>query len=105
MRYSAATAKGVSASLKRHTEGPKMPAQTRLFLCLEDNNGVLVHDAASGATAAIDAPEAGPIETALAATGWELTDILVTHHHHDHTVEIQQVKHRYLCSCVAPECV
>src|SRR5438874_4034402 len=103
MRYSAATAKGVSASLKRHTEGPKMPAQTRLFLCLKDNFGVLVHDAASGATAAIDAPEAGPIETALAATGWQLTDILVTHHHHDHTGGIKQLKHRYRCRVVAPD--
>ena len=58
-----------------------MPAQTRLFLCLKDNYGVLLHDPASGATAAIDAPEAAPVEAALKATGWRLTDILVTHHH------------------------
>ena len=46
-----------------------MPAQTRLFLCLKDNFGVLLHDPESGATAAIDAPEAAPIEAALKATG------------------------------------
>jgi hydroxyacylglutathione hydrolase len=80
-----------------------MPAQTRLFLCLKDNFGVLVHDPASGATAAIDAPEAAPIETALKATGWRLTDILVTHHHHDHTGGIEELKHRYRCRVVAPD--
>jgi hydroxyacylglutathione hydrolase len=47
-----------------------MPAQTHLFRCLQDNFGVLVHDSASGATAAIDAPEAAPVEAALKATGW-----------------------------------
>src|SRR6476619_6279612 len=62
-----------------------MPAQTRLFLCLKDNFGVLLHDPESGATAAIDAPEAAPIEAALKETGWRLSDILVTHHPADHT--------------------
>ena len=33
-----------------------MPAQTRLFRCLKDNYGVLVHDAGAGLTASIDAP-------------------------------------------------
>src|SRR5215813_8741891 len=55
----------------------KMSAQTHLFRCLSDNFGVLIHDPASGATASIDAPEAGPVETALRTTGWKLTDILV----------------------------
>jgi hydroxyacylglutathione hydrolase len=79
-----------------------MPAETRLFLCLKDNYGVLLHDAASGATAAIDAPEAAPIEKALAATGWRLTDILVTHHHGDHTGGIAALKQKYRCRVVAP---
>jgi hydroxyacylglutathione hydrolase len=79
-----------------------MPAQTRLFLCLKDNFGVLLHDPASGATAAIDAPEAAPIEAALKATGWRLTDILVTHHHGDHTGGIEELKERYGCRVVAP---
>jgi len=50
-----------------------MPAETRLFLCLNDNYGVLLHDPASGATASIDAPAAEPVEAALKATGWKLT--------------------------------
>ena len=79
-----------------------MPAQTRLFVCLKDNFGVLVHDPASGATAAIDAPEAAPVEAALKATGWTLTDILVTHYHHDHTGGIEDLKERHRCRVVAP---
>jgi hydroxyacylglutathione hydrolase len=79
-----------------------MPAEIRLFLCLKDNYGVLLHDPASGATASIDAPEAAPIEAALKATGWNLTDILVTHHHADHTAGILQLKEKYKCRVVAP---
>ncbi len=79
-----------------------MPAQTDLFLCLKDNFGVLVHDAQSGATAAIDAPEAAPIEAALQKTGWRLTDILVTHHHADHTQGIGELKQHHKCRVVAP---
>jgi hydroxyacylglutathione hydrolase len=80
----------------------KMPADIRLFLCLKDNFGVLLHDPESGATAAIDAPEAPPIEQALKAAGWRLTDILVTHHHGDHTGGIAALKQRHQCRVVAP---
>ncbi len=43
-----------------------MPAETHLFPCLKDNYGVLLHDPGTGSTAAIDAPEAAPVEAALA---------------------------------------
>jgi hydroxyacylglutathione hydrolase len=79
-----------------------MPAEVRLFTCLSDNYGVLIHDSETGATASIDAPEAAPIEAALKATGWKLTDILVTHHHHDHTGGIQALKDKHKCRVVAP---
>jgi hydroxyacylglutathione hydrolase len=79
-----------------------MPAETKLFLCLKDNYGVLIHDSASGRTAAIDAPEAPPIEAALRATGWTLSDILVTHHHGDHTGGIADLKNKHRCRVVAP---
>ena len=75
-----------------------MPAQTHLFLCLKDNYGVLLHDPATGATAAIDAPEAAPVEAALKATGWKLTDILVTHHHADHTGGIAELKQQHVAA-------
>lgn len=80
-----------------------MAAETHLFMCLKDNFGVLLHDPATGATAAIDAPEAAPVEAALKAKGWKLTDILVTHHHADHTDGIVELKNRYKCRVVAPK--
>lgn len=79
-----------------------MSAQTHQFRCLQDNFGVLVHDPATGATAAIDAPEAAPVEAALRETGWKLTDILVTHHHGDHTGGIAELKARHNCKVTAP---
>jgi hydroxyacylglutathione hydrolase len=79
-----------------------MPAETYLFPCLKDNFGVLIHDPASGATASIDAPEAAPVEAALKKTGWRLTDILVTHHHGDHTAGIAELKAHHKCRVVAP---
>jgi hydroxyacylglutathione hydrolase len=79
-----------------------MPAKTHLFRCLKDNFGVLIHDPSTGATASIDAPEAAPVEAALKATGWRLTDILVTHHHADHTDGIVALKARHSCRVTAP---
>jgi len=79
-----------------------MSAQIHLFPCLQDNYGVLLHDSASGATAAIDAPEAAAVEAALTAKGWRLTDILVTHHHADHTGGIAALKEHHRCRVVAP---
>jgi len=38
----------------------------------------------------------------LRETGWRLTDILVTHHHADHTQGIQALKDKYKCRVVAP---
>ncbi len=69
-----------------------MTLEIRQFICLTDNIGVLVHVPESGATAAIDAPEAPPILAALAAENWWLTDILVTHHHADHVQGIAGLK-------------
>ena len=52
--------------------------------CLTDNYAYLLHDAASGHTTLVDAPESAPILNALAARGWALSQILLTHHHADH---------------------
>jgi len=61
-----------------------MPLTLRTVPCLSDNYAYLVHDPATGATAVVDVPEVAPILAALDAEGWTLTDILITHHHHDH---------------------
>jgi hydroxyacylglutathione hydrolase len=52
--------------------------------CLSDNYAFLLHDRASGTTALIDVPEAAPIKAELAAQGWTLDQIWLTHHHPDH---------------------
>ena len=72
-----------------------MAAHIHQFLCLKDNFGVLVHDPRARTTASIDAPEAGPVLAALAAREWELTEILITHHHADHIQGIAGLKAKY----------
>jgi hydroxyacylglutathione hydrolase len=79
-----------------------MAAEVRLFPCLTDNFGYLVHDPQTGATASVDAPEAGPVIKALEREGWTLSDILVTHHHHDHVGGVAELKRKYRCRVVAP---
>ena len=79
-----------------------MAAEISLFTCLTDNFGCLIHDPATKATASIDAPEAGPIIKALEREGWRLTDILITHHHHDHVGGVAELKQKYGCRVVAP---
>ena len=79
-----------------------MAAEIRIFPCLSDNFGYLIHDPATKATASIDAPEAGPIIKALEREGWTLTDILITHHHHDHVGGTAELKQKYGCRVVGP---
>ena len=79
-----------------------MAAEIRIFPCLSDNFGYLIHDPATKATASIDAPEAGAIIKALEREGWTLTDILITHHHHDHVGGTAELKQKYGCRVVGP---
>lgn len=72
------------------------------FTCRGDNYCVLVHDAASGATASIDAPETAAVRNALAETGWRLTHILTTHHHGDHVAGNLDLKEEWGCEIVGP---
>jgi len=61
-----------------------MPLEIVTIPCLSDNYAFLAHDADSGNTALIDAPEPGPILAELEARGWSLSHVLRTHHHWDH---------------------
>lgn len=54
------------------------------FPCLSDNYGFLIHEAASGATATVDTPDAEEIMRQANAKGWRITDIWNTHWHPDH---------------------
>lgn len=69
-----------------------MAVEIDQFLVGADNFGVLVHDTETGATATIDAGDALTIASRLEHHGWQLTDILVTHHHDDHTAGVIELK-------------
>ncbi len=73
-----------------------MPLERPLTLvtvpCLQDNYAFLLHDEASGETALVDAPEAAPIQAELAARGWTLGTILITHHHDDHVQAVAALR-------------
>lgn len=79
-----------------------MSAQIHVFRCLDNNIGALIRDPNTDACAAIDAPEEKPILRALAETGWQLSDILITHRHGDHIQAIEPLKRRTGCRVVAP---
>jgi hydroxyacylglutathione hydrolase len=72
------------------------------FIAGQDNYCVLLHDTVSKATISIDAPDATLIMRELAAKGWSLTHILVTHHHGDHTVGIPDLKSKTGCQVIGP---
>ena len=61
-----------------------MPLEIILVPCLTDNYAVLVHDPETSKTLCVDAPDARPIQTALAEKNWTLDTILITHRHYDH---------------------
>ncbi len=63
---------------------PIAPLEIVTIPCLTDNYTFLVHDAASGATAVVDVPDAAPISAELKRRGWTLSHVLLTHHHWDH---------------------
>lgn len=77
-----------------------MPLQVHQFPCRSDNYGFLAHDPQSGLTACVDTPETDAINTALEEKGWQLTHILNTHHHGDHTGGNLDLKERWNCQIV-----
>jgi hydroxyacylglutathione hydrolase len=73
-----------------------------MFPCLADNYGYLLHDPESGATAAVDTPDAEEIARQLDSRGWRLTHIFNTHHHADHAGGNLALKRRTGCKVVGP---
>lgn len=72
-----------------------MTMSVHQYFCLADNYGALVHDSVTGATACVDVPEAGPSFAALAERGWNLSDVLITHHHADHIQGVPELKAKF----------
>ncbi|MGR8941858.1 MAG: hydroxyacylglutathione hydrolase [Gammaproteobacteria bacterium] len=69
---------------------------------LTDNYIYLIHDPASGDTAAVDPAEARPVLDVLAAKGWKLTSVLNTHHHWDHVGGNLELQQHTGCQVIAP---
>ena len=63
--------------------------------CLGDNYAYLLHDVDTGTVGVVDPSEAAPIIDALSRKDRNLTYILNTHHHHDHTGGNIELKERY----------
>ena len=68
-----------------------------------DNYIWLLQDVQRQRCAVVDPGDAGPVQAWLDAhPGWQLTDILITHHHHDHVGGVQQLKTRYGAKVFGP---
>ncbi|MGF6593617.1 hydroxyacylglutathione hydrolase [Pseudomonas sp. 2835] len=60
-----------------------------------DNYIWLLQDAANQRCAVVDPGDAAPVLAWLERhPGWQLSDILITHHHHDHVGGVEQLKAR-----------
>jgi hydroxyacylglutathione hydrolase len=68
---------------------------------LNDNYIYLIHDPASGETAAVDPAVAQTVLDVLEQKGWRLTAILNTHHHSDHVGGNLELKQKTGCTVVA----
>ncbi|MCR4265497.1 hydroxyacylglutathione hydrolase [Nitratireductor sp. ZSWI3] len=79
-----------------------MALEIEQFMCRSDNFGILIHDAETGETALIDAPEERAILEAVERTGWRPTMILTTHHHPDHVEANLALKERFGLAIVGP---
>ena len=69
---------------------------------LTDNYAWLIHDSASGETAAVDPSVAEPVLAAAVARGWRLTHVLNTHWHPDHTGGNAGIKGATGAAIIAP---
>mmetsp|Transcript_15132 Transcript_15132/g.51090 ORF Transcript_15132/g.51090 Transcript_15132/m.51090 type:complete len:284 (-) Transcript_15132:186-1037(-) len=84
----------------RHTSAAGLVIEQ--FPCRADNYGYLVHDAASGTTAAVDTPDAAAVMSVCGENNWKLTHILNTHHHNDHVGGNSELKSHYGCAIIGP---
>ncbi|MCP1199991.1 hydroxyacylglutathione hydrolase [Notoacmeibacter sp. MSK16QG-6] len=80
-----------------------MALEIEQFMARGDNFCVLVHDPDSHSTVLIDAPREEEILAALDRTGWNLTHILITHHHGDHVEALKPLKHRFTPKVFGPK--
>ncbi len=78
-----------------------MPLHIEAIPAFKDNYLWLVRDDASGCMAVVDPGDADAVRRRLAARGWGLDWILVTHHHADHIGGIAELKAATGCRVAA----
>src|SRR5690606_32417468 len=91
-----------SGAAKNSPQRCEMAGIIDVFSARQDNFGYLIHDEASGRTAALDAPEAAAIRSALDRRSRRLSDIFITHHHPDHVEAIAELKAAFGSRVVGP---
>lgn len=72
---------------------PKL--QIELIPCLKDNYAYLLFDESTGTVGVVDPSESGPVIDVLSRMSRDLTFILNTHHHYDHTGGNTDLKAKY----------
>lgn len=83
-----------AASVMFFLSGSRVP-------CLVDNYAYLLHDMDTGTVGVIDPSEAVPVVDVLTQRNQNLTYILNTHHHYDHTGGNMELKERYGAKVIA----
>ncbi len=74
-----------------------MPLEIATIPCLTDNYAYLLRDVETGQVALVDAPDDAPIRAALDDLGWNLDQILITHHHSDHIDGVESLRETFKC--------
>ncbi len=85
------------------TKAMILSVSIEVFEYNQDNIGFLLHDNATGATAAMDAGDEIQIGKTLQKRGWQLTHILITHHDWDHTDAIIPLKKQFNVQVYGPK--
>ena len=69
-----------------------MPLEIITVPCLSDNYAFILRETESDQVAVVDVPEAKPILDVLSQKGWSLDHILLTHHHDDHIMGVEELR-------------
>ena len=77
-----------------------MPLRIITVPCRIDNYAFVLHDDVTKRTALVDAPEVEPIMEVLTGHGWQLSDLLITHHHGDHVEGVEELRRVFGCRVI-----